>query len=65
MFVEDDEMLFFSFLNCPGETFPVKIREMEIFHTQGNNWDVILIRKKKSYHFLQVKELTIFILTEV
>lgn len=52
MFVEDDEMLFFSFLNCPGETFPVKIREMENFHTQGNNWYVILVRKKKSYNFL-------------
>lgn len=49
MFVEDDEILFFSFLNCPRETFPVKIREMENFHTQGNNWDVILIRNKKVF----------------
>lgn len=46
MFTEDDETLFFRVLNCPGETFPGKITEMEIFHTQGNNWYVIFVRKK-------------------
>lgn len=51
MFAEDDEILFFSFLNCPGETFPVKIREMEIFHTQGDHWDIIFIRKKEVFLF--------------
>ena len=32
------------------ETSPVKIREMEIFHIQGSNWDVIS-RKKKVLQF--------------
>jgi hypothetical protein len=44
MFVEDAEILLFNFLNCSGETFPVKIRKTESFHIQGkeNNF----MRKK-------------------
>ena len=57
MLIQDNEILFFRVLNCPGETSPVKIREMEIFHIQGSNWDVISIRKKSLTIFFKSKSL--------